>query len=157
MTYDIEWSERPEQLTAVVRDDVPVTEIAAFLGDAFGEVMAALMAAGSGPVGPPFARYDMADVTADPGPEVFRVEAGFPVAQAVPPQGRVVEGVLPGGPAAMTVHAGAYDQVAAAYQALDRWIADQGATPTGAPWESYLDDPGEVDTPHTEVVWPCSP
>ena len=38
MEYEIQFSQRDEVPTAVVRQEVPVTEISAFLGGVFGEV-----------------------------------------------------------------------------------------------------------------------
>lgn len=157
MLYDIEFTERVEVPTAVVRARVPVPEISAFLGGAFGEVMQAISAAGGFPAGPPFARYDFVEVPQGEAPETFVVEAGFPVNAPLERNGRVEPGVLPGGPVAVTTHVGSYDTVSAAYQAIERRIAQEGMVPAGAPWESYLDDPSQVPEPHTEVVWPCGP
>lgn len=157
MDYEIELNQRDEVPTAVVRQEVPVPEISAFLGGAFGEVMAAISVAGVFPAGPPFARYDFIEVPTGDVPETFVVEAGFPVTAPVAPSGRVEPGVLPGGPAAVTIHEGAYQDVSAAYEAVEAWIGAEGMVPAGAPWESYLDDPAEVPQPHTEVVWPCGP
>ena len=156
MEYEIQFSQRDEVPTAVVRQEVPVTEISAFLGGVFGEVIAAISAAGRFPAGPPFARYDFLEVPEGSGPETFAVEAGFPVNAPIEPSGRVEPSLLPGGSAAVTVHEGPYQDVAAAYAALERRMADEGKRPTGAPWESYLDDPETVPQPHTEVVWPCA-
>lgn len=155
MSYEIEFTEREEMPTAVVRQEVAVPEISAFLGSAFGDVMAVISAAGRYPAGPPFARYDFVSVPQGTAPETFRVEAGFPVNAVIEASGRVEPGVLPGGPVAVTVHTGAYDGVSAAYEAIQRRLTEVGRAPAGAPWESYLDDPGEVPEPHTEVVWPC--
>ena len=157
MEYDISVVERKELPTAVVRGEVPVPEISAFLGGAFGEVMGAISAAGVFPAGPPFARYDFLEVPAGEAPETFAVEAGFPVSAPVVPTGRVEPSTLPGGSAAVTVHVGPYQNVSAAYTAIERRLGEHAMVPKGAPWESYLDDPSEVPEPHTEVMWPCGP
>lgn len=157
MEYEISVAERDEVPTAVVRAEVPVPNIGEFLGGAFGEVMGAISAVGVFPAGPPFARYDFVQVPTGDAPEAFLVEAGFPVSAPVAPSGRVEPGTLPGGPAAVTVHVGPYQNVAAAYSAIEGWLGEQSMVATGAPWESYLDDPAEVPEPHTEVVWPCGP
>lgn len=155
MQYEIQLTQRDEMPTAVVVQVVPVPQISTFLGEAFGEVMAAITAAGHFPAGAPFARYDFVEVPKGVTPETFRVEAGFPVNDPIEASGRVQPGVLPGGPAAVTIHEGSYQEVSAAYEAIEAWIASEGMVPSGPPWESYLDDPGEVPVPHTEVVWPC--
>ena len=71
------------QPVAVVRGHrVMESEIPAFLGAAFAEVLGILADQGLAPAGPPFARYAMADGG-------FDVEAGFPATRPVKPAGRV--------------------------------------------------------------------
>jgi effector-binding domain-containing protein len=62
--------------------------------------------------------------------------------------------MLAGGPTATVLHRGAYDAVAAAYDAATNWLADNGYFPAGEPWETYLDEP-EVAEPRTNVHLPC--
>jgi AraC-like DNA-binding protein len=72
-------------------------------------------------------------------------------------EGDVLAETLPGGPAAVTIHSGPYDQLHAAYPALEEWIAANGFHPAGAPWEAYLNDPADHPNPQdwkTEVCWP---
>ena len=147
---DADLVELRPQAVAVVRDRVPVDRIAAFLGRAFGEVMALLDGQGLAPVGPPFARYGARDGG------VFDVEGGFPVSGRVRADGRVVADDLPGGPAAQVLHRGDYAGVAAAYDAASRWLSDHGYRSSGRPWESYLDEP-DVPEPRTLVTMPCLP
>lgn len=149
MEYQIERVELTQQPAAVVRGEVPVEGIAAFLGGAFGEVMGLLGSQGLAPSGPPFARYE-------PSPAGFRIEAGFPVAGEIAPVGRVEATDLPGGPAVRVLHLGAYGEVAAAYQAAQDWLTANGWKVAGNPWESYLDGP-EVPEPRTLVHVPCRP
>ena len=47
-------------------------------------------------------------------------------------EGDVLAETLPGGPAAVTIHAGPYDQLQAAYAALEEWIVTNGFRATGA-------------------------
>lgn len=141
--------ESHEQVTAIVRGEVPVEGIAGFLGGAFGEVMGVLGAQGVAPVGPPFARYDRTDGG-------FRIEAGFPVSVPVIPVGRVEVASLPGGEQVQVMHRGAYSDVAVAWAAAEAWIAEHGLVIAAAPWESYLDGP-EVELPRTLVQMPVRP
>jgi effector-binding domain-containing protein len=147
MPYEIEVVERSQEDAAVVRARVPHDGIGAFIGTAFGEVMAAV-GGHDGIVGPPFARYSLADESG------FEVEAGFPVADPVTPTGRVEAATLPGGTVATLVHTGPYEGLGAAYAALEAWFEAGDYAPAGAPWESYLDGP-EVAEPRTIVCWPC--
>lgn len=147
MTYEITLEHRPEQHAAVVRQTVPPEGIAAFIGDAFGEVGVVLARQNLFPTGPPFGRYRFVDGG-------FDIEAGFTTTSPVRPEGRVVDAVLPGGQVAETVHVGAYDRVPAAYGAVLEWLAENGRSATGDPWEFYLDPP-DVAEPRTVVCFPC--
>lgn len=138
-----------EQVTAVVRGQASVDDIAGFLGGVFGEVMAVLGSQGVAPAGPPFARYDMVEGG-------FRIEAGFPTSGPVVPVGRVEVSSLPGGEQVQVMHRGPYAEVAAAWAAAEAWIAEQGLAVAASPWESYLDGP-EVEAPRTLVHLPVRP
>ena len=148
MAYEIEVVERERQPVACVREKVP-PEIGDLVGRLIGEVWGVLERAGVHPSGGPYARSIWQ-------PEMD-VEVGFPVADPVEGEGRVVAGELPGGRAAVTTHAGPYNQLRGAYEAVQAWVAEQGLAIAGAPWETYLTDPNETPDPNdwrTEVVFP---
>jgi effector-binding domain-containing protein len=72
-------------------------------------------------------------------------------------EGELGSSDLPGGEAAVTMHVGPYDGLTRTYERLHDWIHAQGRDEGPGPWESYLDDPAEVDDPaelRTEVTWP---
>jgi effector-binding domain-containing protein len=144
LTYEITIVELPERHAAVISGHVEMAGIPEFLGGAFGEVMSVVDIARI--AGPPFARYSMPA-------DGFDIEAGFPVTEPVTPTGRVEAATLPGGPAATLLHRGSYEAIADAYGVLMRWVSENGYLPTGAPWESYLDEP-DVPEPRTLVTVP---
>ena len=64
---------------------------------------------------------------------------------------------IPVGRVAVTIHRGPYDSLSESYQQIERWMRDQGLSAAGAPWETYLTDPGERPDPatwETEIVQP---
>ncbi|MBV8904635.1 MAG: GyrI-like domain-containing protein [Acidobacteriia bacterium] len=94
------------------------------------------------------------------GPAQLTLEIGMPVGAAPgTSDDEVKAATLPGGPAAATTHVGPYDKLPEAVQALGQWIQQQGLTPVGGPWESYITDPGQLPDPKdwkTEVFWPVN-
>ena len=135
------------------------------LGEVFSTVPAKvfqrLAEAGIPPAGALYARYpSFSDDEVD-------VEIGVPVlapATDIPPvasldPGEVGSGELPGGRVATTMHRGPYDRLTETYERLHQWIHDQGHTEGAGPWESYLDDPGDMSDMsgvRTQVVWPIA-
>lgn len=148
-TGTIDITERTAQPAAVVRGHVAMDGIAAFLGDAFGEVARLLEEEHGDVAGPPFARYHRT-------PDGFDVEAGFPAAGPFTPAGRVELDELPAGPTASVMNVGSYEGIAAAYEAVSDWLGAHGYEPSADPWESYLDGP-EVPEPRTLISFPCRP
>ena len=155
MQHSIGKKQLQAQLALVVKRRVKPAELAQNLGEMFGQAHLCAQQNGAALAGPPFARY------LDCPPGLWTIEAGFPVAAAVVlPQGSQVESItLPGGPAAVTIHSGPYDQLSAAHAAVQRWIEAEGLASAGAPWESYVTDPAEHPDPKdwkTEVVFPLT-
>jgi effector-binding domain-containing protein len=152
--YQIKERELTARATAVVRAELTPEQIKNWIGAAYGRVEAAVNGAGVPIAGPPFARYRVLEGS----PRRFEVEAGFPLAEAVPPDvplGDVRRSGLPAGRAAVTVHVGPYDAMELAYEALERWIAGHGGAPQGPAWETYLTEPTEDSaTWRTEIVQP---
>jgi len=151
--YEITERVLTEQPTAVLRRRLEITELEGWIGTALQAVAEAVARAGSHPVGPPFARcLKVAGCAAR-----FDVEAGFGVDPPFPsvPGRDVQPSRLPGSCAAVTVHAGPYEAMEPAYEALATWVAEQGGTPDGPPWERYLSEPtGDPATWRTEIVQP---
>jgi hypothetical protein len=151
------------QPTAAVRFRRPMAsvDVGALMDAAMGSLGALLGASGVGPAGPPYARYHAW------GGDLADVEIGLPVAQALPdlpslaeaPEGEVGTSVLPGGRVATIVHRGPYTALGDAYGRLHDWIHAQGEDDGPGPWESYIDNPAEVDDPaalRTEIRWPVA-
>ena len=157
MDYTVSRKELATQPVLVVRRRVRRAEIAATVAAALPKVFLHAQQRGIAIAGYPITRYletSVGLVTLETG---MRVTAHSGEWTADEGEGDVLADALPGGPAAVTIHSGPYDQLQAAYAALEEWIAANGFHAAGAPWEAYLNDPADHPNPQdwkTEVCWP---
>ena len=156
MSYDVVKKELTAQPVLVVKRRIKRTEIAATIGAVLPAIFQYAQQRGFALSGHPFSRYSQTGpgmVTIEPGMRV----SGRPGSAPTSDVEGVVEDSLPAGPAATTIHSGAYDTLQQAYAALEVWIESHGFEPAGAPWEDYITDPAEHPDPRdwkTEVLWP---
>lgn len=139
------------QLTAVIRLTIPRAEIQRVMGPAIGEVLAAVAAQGSAPIGPVFSHHFA--IT----PETFDFEVGVPVASVVAESGRVRPGQLPAVRAARAVYRGPYEGLGAAWGEFGSWLASEGHTAAADMWECYAAGPESGPDPtnwRTELYQP---
>ena len=150
-TLSIERREIAPQHFLFVRLRVARHELASAIGEGLGKAFPYAMRSGLAIAGRPLTRY------LSTGPGLHSIEVGMPVATAATGEGDVEAGSLPGGPIAVAMHGGPYDQLTETYAALERWIEANGYRIGGAPWESYITDPADLPDPadwRTEVYWP---
>ena len=123
----------------VVSKRLPVrlSEIGSVMGRAFGEIYGHLGARGVAADGPPFVIYHGSPAESDP----FDIEICAPVSRRTdPPVGWQMQ-ELPAGSFATLLHAGPYDTLGTAHEALMAWICAHDLAPAGPPREVYLSEP----------------
>lgn len=141
------------QSAAVVRAEVPMSEIRSVFDRGFPLVIEAVREQGVQPTAPPFGYYPRM-----PG-ETVEVAVGFPVSGAFEDRGEVVAMDLPGGRAVRGVHVGPYDALEQTYGELIAWAQEQGLELAVGMWETYLSDPSAEPDPstwRTEITWPLA-
>jgi AraC family transcriptional regulator len=141
------------QPALIIRRKIKVSDIAATLGEILPKVFAFAQQRGVPLAGPPMARYvEMSRGT-------FTIEGGFAIATPAAGDGEIEAIELPGGPAAVAIHAGPYDRLEDTHAAIASWIDAQKLTAAGGPWETYITDPADKPDPkdwQTEVVHPLA-
>jgi AraC family transcriptional regulator len=154
MAYSITRKELSPQPVLIVRRRVKRSEIAATIGEALPHIFLYAQQNGIALDGLPFTRY------VEMGPGLVTMEPGMRVTGPLPSgDGEIIAAMLPGGPAATTIHAGPYDKLSDAYAAMEQWMETEGLVAAGAPWESYLNDPSDYPDPKdwkTEIFWPLA-
>ena len=154
MTTPVTTRDLNPQPVLVIRRKIAMADVAKTLGECLPAIFMYCQTHAIPMAGPPIARY------VSMGPGLMTIEGGIPVGAGAKGEGEIELSELPGGPAAVAVHEGAYDKLGETHVAVERWIEAQKRTPAGAPWESYVTDPGEKPDPkdwRTEVIWPLRP
>jgi effector-binding domain-containing protein len=146
----------PEMITVsggpaiAIRVQLSVSELPAFFGGAFHELV---RCAGASAAGAPFARYHHVDEAG------VDVEAVLPVSGPIAVTGRVCAIELGTGPAVQVQHVGPYDELPATYASIDRWLDEHHRRRSDAVREVYLTNPAEVPDPsrwQTLVIQPIA-
>ncbi len=119
-----------------IRTTVAMNEIGKVMGPLFGAVHGHIRQNGQQAAGAPLAIY-----YSPPGDSVD-LECAIPVASPMAGAGRVRAGELPAAKVATVTHVGPYDTLSQTWAALTEWMNSQGLAAAGAPWESYVTDPG---------------
>lgn len=144
MSFICEIKDMRAQPVLSIRAKTSVQNLPQALGEGYGKVMQYLMELGEQPAGAPFTAYynmDMNDLD---------VEMGFPVMKKLPGKNGISASEIPGGLAATCLYTGPYPEMAPAYEALMKLVAEKGHEATGVAYETYLNDP--TVTPPQELM-----
>lgn len=118
-------------------------DIAEVFDEGYSSIAGYLGSKGKTPQGPPFAIYYNMEM------DNLEVEFGFPVEKKMDGEGNIKSSVTPSGKAATSLYIGPYEEVEPVYDALIKWIKDNGLEANGVAYEIYLNDPAE--TPPDEL------
>ena len=148
MSYPCKVKEQAAQKTLSIRTRAAVQDLPQMFEAGYGQIAQYLGELGEQPVGPPFAAYynmDMANLD---------IEFGFPVARILPGRAEIKAGEIPAGQVATCLHIGPYSEMEPAYNALTKWVEDNGYESTGIVYELYLNDPRETPPAQTQIIFP---
>lgn len=120
-----------DQLTAVIRFNIPKADIQKVMGPAIQELMAVTAEQGIGPAGAWFSHHFRLD------PDEWDFEVAVPVLAPVVPSGRVVPGRLTSMRVARTTYRGGYEGLGGGWSEFNAWIAESGQIPSPSFWEVY--------------------
>lgn len=110
-------------------------DIAEMFDQGFSAIASYLEAKGKKPAGPPFAVYYNMEM------DNLEVEFGFPVEEGVDGEGAIQATMTPSGKAVGSLYIGPYEEAEPVYDALMKWISDNGLEANGVAYEIYLNDP----------------
>jgi len=152
-TLSIDRKEIQPQHILYIRRRIAPSEMKEALGECFGKLFTYGAKAGLPIAGWPLCRY------ASTGMGLWTIEPAMPLSSPTKSEGEMQADTLPGGPVALGIHAGPYENLPDTNAAIERWIEANGYKVAGAPWEQYVTDPGEHPDPkdwRTEVYWPLA-
>jgi effector-binding domain-containing protein len=136
--------ETAEQPVISVKRVTSVNLLPQEIGTAYHAIMDYLTELGEQPVDAPFTAYYNMDM------ENLNVEMGFPVGKKIAGKGEIISNVIPAGKKVSCLYKGPYKDMGPTYEAMTKWIDDNGYKPTGVVYEYYFNPPMEV--PESELL-----
>ena len=144
MTLKFEIIDLVSEPVLVIRTVTSVNNLPQEIGQAYHQIASYLQELGEQAAGMPFVAYYNLDM------ENLDVEMGFPVARELPGKDNIKPARIPAGRAATFTHIGPYQEMAAGYEGINHWLAEQKEEPTGVVYEYYYNSPVEV--PEAELM-----
>ncbi len=151
MSYNCEVKEQPAQPTLSIRTRTAAENLPQVLGKAFGDIAQYVMGElGEQFAGPPFTAYYNMDM------QNLDVEMGFPVPKKLSSKGDIQSCEIPAGKMATCLYTGPYSEMEPVYNALSKWMQDNGYEATGVAYEIYLNDPSQTPPEElkTQIMFP---
>ncbi|MGB5910565.1 MAG: GyrI-like domain-containing protein [Promethearchaeia archaeon] len=144
-----EVKEQKVQHSLSIRKTTSVQNLAEVLGESYMRIMHYMGEIGECPTGAPYTAYFNMDM------QNLEVEIGFPVATKLPEKGDIKPSEIPAGKYASCIHTGPYNEMEPSYDALTKWVDNNGYKPSGIAYEFYLNDPGDTppDKLQTQILF----
>jgi effector-binding domain-containing protein len=148
--YRCEIQEQKEQPTVHIRTRTSAQRLPEAVGKAYELVFRYLGKMGAHPASPPYIAYHNMDM------QDLDVEIGVAVSRELPASGEIKNGHIPGGTFATCLHIGPYTELHQAYDALTKWVQEEGYEAGTTVYEFYLNSPDEVvpDELETRICFP---
>lgn len=150
MDYKFELKEQPAQPVLSIRRRTSVDKLPEEIGKAYSEIIKYLDEMGEKPEEAPFVAYYNLDM------EDLDVSMGFPVLKQLPGKGDIKAEEIPGGKQVSYMYKGSYNGMAPVYEAMSKWVSENGHVPTGISYEYYYNSPADVPENEllTKIVFP---
>lgn len=145
MNFNIEFSEKPLQPVLSIRTRTSVDKLPVEIGRAYEAIIEYLKKIGEEPSDAPFTAYYNLDM------EDLDVEMGFPVAKPLPGKGDIISSEIPAGKQVSGMFKGPYSQMVSLYDAMNKWISDNGYKAVGTAYEYYYNSPKD-GIPESELL-----
>jgi len=157
MEGKVEIKDLAPQPVLALRLRTDMEKIGEAIGKAYGSIFSYLGELGVPPAGPPLTIYHY-DLEGEFNPSDIDMEAAVPTARLLESRSDVEAKELPGGMAAFVMHKGPYNQMEAAYAAIDAFVKENGYKYAGPPREVYFNDPNQAPPSEllTEIQFPIT-
>jgi effector-binding domain-containing protein len=152
-TGEITVNEHEAWQALVIKDSSTCDKVDVVFSKVYGEIQQFMKENKIECTMPPFARYFKWDEKENK----FVMEAGFPVQAKVKGNDHIYFAEYPKMKVATAIHHGAYETSYFSYQAIEKYIEENGMKQQGVPWEVYLTDPEkekEVSKLQTQIFYP---
>ncbi|MDR0373911.1 MAG: GyrI-like domain-containing protein [Nitrososphaerota archaeon] len=133
-----------EQPVIFIRTTTSVEKLPILIGESYEKMGAYLGELGAYLSDVPYVAYRNMDM------QSLDVEIGFPVFMGLPEKGEIKAGTIAAGKVVFCMYRGAYSECESTYKEMEKWITDNGFTPTGMAYEHYYNSPR--DFPETEML-----
>ncbi len=135
--------EQPHQFTLAIEVLTKIENLPEEIGEAYARISEYLSELGELMAGVPYVCFHNMDM------ENLRAEIGFPVVKPIPGNAGIEAHIIPQQKVVYGVHLGPYHEMTPLYEAMGKWIYENGFEPVGPVYEYYLNDP---DRPESELV-----